>query len=79
MGRNGKWSAQVCIEVGGETIPYLEIDSEGVVTVLVSQEKQQEYEQAMLKNIGESMSRFYTANPEYLTKERINETRQQET
>lgn len=76
MGRSGKWSAQVCIEVGGETIPYLEIDCEGNATLLVSQEKQQEYEQAMLKNIGETMSRFYTAHPEYLEKECQNEQRQ---
>ena len=66
MGRGKKLSAEICIEVNGEVIPYLNIDRDGKVTWLVSEEKQKEYEQAMLNNIGESMSRFYTAHPEYL-------------
>lgn len=66
MGRSGKLSAEVCIDVGGKLISYLEIDKEGRVTMLVSDEEQQQYEQKMLQNIGEGMSRFYTAHPEYL-------------
>ncbi len=77
MGQSKKWSARVCIDDGGKRIPYLLIDSEGNVTKLVSEEDQQKYEQKMLKNIGETMSRFYTAHPEYLEKECQNEQRQQ--
>ena len=77
MGQSKKWSARVCIDDGGKRIPYLLIDSDGNVTMLVSEEDQQKYEQKMLKNIGETMSRFYTAHPEYLEKERQNEQRQQ--
>lgn len=69
MGQRDKWSARVCIDDGGKLIPYLEIDNEGNVTFLVSDEEQKQYEQRMLKNIGETMSRFYTAHPEYLEKE----------
>lgn len=68
MRQSKKWSARVCIDDGGKRIPYLLIDSEGNVTKLVSEEDRKKYEQAMLKNMGESMSRFYTAHPEYLEK-----------
>ena len=64
-----KWSARVCIEDNGKRIPCLLIDSEGKVTRLISEEEQERYERKMLKNIGETMSRFYTANPELLEKE----------
>ena len=66
MGRSRKLSAEICIEVNGELIPYMDIDADGKVTWLVSEEKQKEYEQAMLSNIGENMSRYYTAHPEEL-------------
>lgn len=66
MGRGGKLSAKICIEVNGEVIPYLRIDKDGKATWLVSDEDQQKYEQAMLKNMGESMSRYYSAHPEEL-------------
>lgn len=66
MGRGRKLSAEVCIEVNGEVIPLLAIDADGNVTRFVSEEKMREYEQKMLKNIGENMSRFYTANPDKL-------------
>lgn len=77
MGRGRELSGEICIEVNGEVIPYLSIDEKGNKTWLVSEEDQQKYEQKMLKNIGESMSRFYTAHPEYLEKECQNEQRQQ--
>ena len=70
MGRSNKLSARVSIKVDGKLIPYLEIDKEGNVTWFVSDEDQRKYEQAMLKNMGESMSRFYNAHPEYLYKEK---------
>lgn len=66
MGRSGKLSAEVCINVDGKLIPYLKIDKEGNVTMFVSEEDQQRYEQKKLQNMGECMSRFYTAHPEYL-------------
>ena len=50
MGQSKKWSARVCIDDGGKRIPYLLIDSDGNVTMLVSEEDQQKYEQKMLKN-----------------------------
>lgn len=68
MGRDRKLSTEICIEVNGETIPYLKIDKDGKVTWLVSDEDQQKYEQAMLKNMGECMSRYYTAHPEKIQK-----------
>ena len=77
MSKSDKWSARVCIEDNGKRIPCLLIDSEGKVTRLISEEEQERYEQKMLKNIGETMSRFYTAHPEYLEKECQNEQRQQ--
>ncbi len=77
MGRGRELSGEICIEVNGEVIPYLSIDEKGNKTWLVSEEDQQKYEQKMLKNIGETMSRFYTAHPEYLEKECQNEQRQQ--
>ena len=52
--------------MASELIPYLKIDKEGNVTMFVSEEDQQRYEQKMLQNMGECMSRFYTAHPEYL-------------
>lgn len=76
MRQSEKWSSQVCIEKDGEMIPYLEIDSEGNITLLVSEEEQQQYESKMLDNMGESMSRFYAAHPEYLVKESDYENRQ---
>ncbi len=66
MGRGSKLSAEICIEVDGKTIPYLSIDKDGNVTWHVSEEDQKKYEQAMLKNIGENMSRYYTAHPDKL-------------
>jgi len=75
MGRNNKLSAEICIEVDGQLIPYLKIDKDGKVTWFVSDEDQQKYEQAMLKNIGENMSRYYSAHPEYMIKENNNEKR----
>lgn len=66
MGRSGKLSAKISIEVNGEVIPYLRIDKDGNVTWFVSDEDQKKYEQAMLKNIGEGMSRYYSAHPERL-------------
>lgn len=77
MGRGRELSGEICIEVNGEVIPYLSIDEKGNKTWLVSEEDQKKYEQKMLKNIGESMSRFYTSHPEYLEKECQNEQRQQ--
>ena len=77
MGRGRELSGEICIEVNGEVVPYLSIDEKGNKTWLVSEEDQQKYEQKMLKNIGETMSRFYTAHPEYLEKECQNEQRQQ--
>ena len=77
MSKRDKWSARVCIDDGGKQIPYLLIDSDGKVTLLVNEEEQKQYEQKMLDNMGESMSRFYSAHPEYLEKECLNEKRQQ--
>lgn len=64
MGRGRKLSGEICIEVNGEVVPYLSIDEDGAVTWLVSEEQQKEYEQAMLKNMGECMSGYYSAHPE---------------
>lgn len=58
MGQGRKLSGEIYIEVSGETVPYLNVDENGAVTWLVTKEQQKEYEQAMLKNIGESMSRY---------------------
>ena len=69
MGKNRKLSGEISIMVDGKEIPYLSIDEDDNKTWLVSEEDQQKYEQKMLKNIGETMSRFYTAHPEYLEKE----------
>ena len=76
MGRGRELSGEICIEVNGAVIPYLLIDEKGNKTWLVSEEDHQKYEQKMLKNIGETMSRFYTAHPEYLEKECQNERQQ---
>lgn len=70
MSRGGKLSAEAYIKVDGETIPFYSIDNDGNVTWYVSEEKRAEYEQAMLKNIGEGMSRYYTAHPELLKENR---------
>lgn len=77
MGRGGKLSTEICIERDGEEIPYLLIDQDGKVTWLVSEKQQKEFEQKMLGNIGDSMSRFYTANPEYLKEENQDEENKQ--
>ena len=66
MRRGRGLSGEIVITVNGEEVPYLRIDSDGKVTWLVSDEDQKRYEQAMMKNAGENMSRFYTAHPEYL-------------
>ena len=66
MRRGEKFKVEICIEVNGEVIPYLSIDEDKNVTWLVSEEDQQKYEQTMLKNIGENMSRYYCAHPEKL-------------
>lgn len=66
MSRSGKLSVEAYIEVDGKTLPFYSIDKEGSVTWYVSEEKRAEYERRMLKNIGEGMSRFYAAHPEYL-------------
>ena len=71
MGRGDKFTGRICIESDGETIPYLSIDEDGVVTWLVSDERQKEIEQKMLRNIGESMSLYYAAHPEYLKGESL--------
>ena len=69
MGKNRKLSGEISIMVNGKEIPYLSIDEDNNVTWHVSEEDRKKFEQAMLKNIGETMSRFYTAHPEYLEKE----------
>ena len=76
MSKRDKWSARVCIDDGGKQIPYLLIDSDGKVTLLVDEEEQKQYEQKMLDNMGEGMSRFYSAHPEYLEKENNDERKQ---
>ena len=72
MSKSDKWFARVCIDNGSNQIPYLLIDSDGKVTLLVSEEEQKQYEQKMLCNMGESMSRFYSTHPEYLEKYTVN-------
>lgn len=69
MGRGNKYSVDICMEDGDQVIPYLHIDCDGenkVVTWLVSEDDRKKYEHKMLKNIGESMSRYYAAHPERL-------------
>ena len=69
MGRGNKYSVDICMEDGDKVIPYLHIDIDGekkVVTWLVSEDDRKKYEHLMLKNIGESMSRYYAAHPERL-------------
>ena len=66
MGRRDKWTVRTFIEIDGKKIPLVEVDSDGNITQFVSDEEQKQYEEKMLKNIGESMSRFYMAHPEYL-------------
>lgn len=61
MGRkSGKFTIKMCIKVNGEIIPYMTIDKDGKVTQHVSDEDRDRYEKAMLKNIGEGMSRYYS-------------------
>lgn len=64
MGQNSKLSVEICIEVNGEVIPYLTIDRDDKKMWFVSKEDHQKYEYFMLKNIGEEMSRYYTAHPD---------------
>ncbi|MBQ3264699.1 MAG: hypothetical protein IJH07_02880 [Ruminococcus sp.] len=66
MGRSNKWTARTFIEIDGKKIPLMEIDSDGNIRQFVSDEEHQQYEQRMCQNMGEVMSRFYTAHPEYL-------------
>ena len=66
MGRGGKLAVESFVEIDGETIPYLNKDRDGKLTWFVSEEKQKEIEQTMLKNIGTGMSLFYKAHPEYI-------------
>ena len=66
MGRSKGLSGEISIIVDGKEIPHLLIDEDDNVTWLVSEEDRKKYEQAMLKNMGDSMSRYYTAHPEEL-------------
>ena len=77
MGRRDKWTVRTFIEIDSKKIPLVEVDSEGNIKQFVSDEDQKQYEQKMLKNIGENMSRFYTAHPEYLMEENNNEKNKQ--
>ena len=76
MGRSKQLTIEIFVEDNGEAIPYLTIDPDKKVSRFVSEEDQQKYEQKMLKNIGETMSLFYTAHPEYLEKEKNDERKQ---
>ena len=67
MGRGRKLSGEIYIKINGEVVPYLRIDNDGMVTWLVTKERQKEYEQAILKNIGECMSRYYSIHSESLS------------
>lgn len=61
MGRkNGEFTIEMCIKVNDEIVPYMTISKDGTVTQHVSDEDREKYEQAMLKNIGEGMSRYYS-------------------
>ncbi|MBR1533829.1 MAG: hypothetical protein IJ639_05665 [Ruminococcus sp.] len=64
MGRDGKLLGSIEMKANGETIPYLRVYWDGTVEWLVSDEDQKKYEQAMLKNMGECMSRHYANHPE---------------
>ena len=66
MGRSsGNFTIKICIEVNGETVPYLVIDKDGKVTQLASEEDRRKYQEAMLKNMGENMSRYYSQKGVY--------------
>jgi len=58
--RSDNFTIEICIEVNGETVPYLVIDKDGKVTQLTSDEDRRKYQETMLKNIGENMSRYYS-------------------
>ena len=66
MGRSKGLSGEISIIVDGKEIPYLLIDEDDNVTWLVSEEDRKKYEQAILNNMGDSMSLYYTAHPEEL-------------
>ena len=63
--RSDNLTIEICIEVNGETVPYLVIDKDGKVTQLASEEDRRKYQATMLKNIGENMSRYYSQKGVY--------------
>ena len=62
--RDKDFTINISIEVNGEIVPYLTIDKNGKVTQLASDEDRDKYRKAMLKNMGDTMSRYYSAHPE---------------
>ena len=64
MRRDKDFTINISIEVNGEIVPYLTIDKDGKVTQLASDEDRDKYRKAMLKNMGDTMSRYYSAHPE---------------
>lgn len=63
--RSDNFTIKICIMVNGERVPYLVIDKDGKVTQLASEEDRQKYQKAMLKNMGENMSRYYSQKGVY--------------
>lgn len=64
MARQNLFTVEVSILVNGAEVPYMEIDADGSIRQHISDEKREEYKAAMLKNMGECMSAYYTINPE---------------
>ncbi len=63
MGRkNEKFTINMSIKVNGEIVPCMTIEKDGTVTQHVSDKDREKHKKAMLKNMGESMSRYYSQN-----------------
>lgn len=57
-----KLTCDVFIEIEGEQMLWYSVDEDGKATYYLPEDKSKAIEQAMLKNIGEHMSRYYSTH-----------------
>lgn len=56
-----KLTCEVYIEIEGEQLLWYSIDEDGKATYFLPEDKGKAIEQAMLNNIGQRMSRYYSS------------------
>lgn len=57
-----KLTSEVFVEIEGKQVLWYSVDEDGKTTYYLPEDKGAAIEQAMLKNIGEHMSRYYSTH-----------------